>query len=175
MRTAINRAQEARLIQPIMLAIIVLVLAFFVWGCSILGSPGEVLVERKYVTPGAPVIETMRDVKGPDGEPTGDTYVITDEANVMPGAPTVPLDETPGSPLESPGVWNAITGMLGGTPLSPFAPLAGWLALKLFAKRPRANLASAMRSLGHGKVKDAIYDLAAAEGINHTELTPTTK
>jgi hypothetical protein len=167
--------QRERIWSACLLSLVVLVLAACLYSCAALGiggATGDVLVERKYVAPNAPVIETTIAVKGLDGKDTGDTYVIAQPESVMPDSPTISLDEVPGSPLESPGVWNAITGMLGGTPLGPFAPLVGWLAVKLFAKRPRENVASAFRSLGHGDLKGAIYDLAAVEGIKHSDPTP---
>lgn len=152
----------------ILLATAVLALLAALYSCAALGigQSGEVLVQRKYVPAGTPVIEigggpSIGDDLGMD---PGEDYVIAKQDDLPPNAPTVPLsDEANFSPLESPGMGDLLGKMLG-----PWGALIGYGASLLVGRRPRSHLIAAAKATLRGEPKGAVVSLARATGIAHS-------
>jgi hypothetical protein len=166
--------KPCRWFRSIPLFVAAILFAFTLGSCSAMGDlfvPGEptfVLADQASVPVNAqpPPVLTVLPVKEADGTDTGRFYVLVDEATLPPEAPRVPIASAP--PPES-GWISGISGMLAGTPLGPFAPVAGLLLAKLIAtRRGRANGASAMKALAKLDVGGAAKGLLAADGFLHT-------
>jgi hypothetical protein len=164
------------------LALAAVLFACAVSGCGTLGGvftegePRFVLADAGVVPPNVqpPPIPTMLTVKEPDGSDSGRQYVLVSEEVLPENAPYIPIMS---APAESGGWASAVGGMLAGTPLGPFAPVAGLLLAKLFAtRRGREHGMNAAKAAAKLDLGGAAKALIAADGWRHTsEVAPPAK
>lgn len=143
------------------------------FGSSQMGIPERVLTDSQYVIPGATAIPTHIPVQDTTtGQPTGREYMIVSEDGVQPGAPIIPLEKTPQDAVTSPGFLTVIEGALAGTPLGPWAPLAGYLLTQFVAsRRSRTALVKGAKAIIPGKSfdpKEVVLSVPKATGWLHT-------